>query len=62
MDGVSAIVFDGEVTQELADIASKRGLKYLVGMRARVERPPVNLRILTIDELRRLYRTHGRRA
>jgi DNA primase len=62
MDGVSAIVFDGVVTQELADIASKRGLKYLVGMRARVERPPKNLRILTIDELRQLYRTRGRRT
>lgn len=62
MDGVSAIVFDGVVTQELADIASERGLKYLVGMRARVERSPENLRILTIDELRRLYRARSRRV
>jgi len=62
MDGVNAIVFDGVVTQELADIASEKGLKYLVGMRARVERLPENLRILTIDELRRLSRTQGRRT
>jgi len=58
---VSAVVFDGVVTQELADIAAERGLKYLVGMRARVERPPENLRILTIDDLRRLYRAQGGR-
>jgi len=61
MDGVSAIVFDGVVTQELADIAAERGLKYLVGMRARIERPPENLRVLTIDELRQLHHTQGRR-
>jgi len=61
VDGVSAIVFDGVVTQELADIATERGLKYLVGMRARVERSPENLRVLTIDELRQLCRNRGHR-
>jgi len=62
VDGVSAIVFDGVVTQELADIAAERGLKYLVGMRARVERSPENLRVLTIDELRQLCRTRSHRS
>jgi DNA primase len=62
VEGVNAIVFDGVVTQELADIAAEKGLKYLVGMRARVERPPENLRVLTIDELRQLYRTQGHRS
>lgn len=61
VDGISAIVFDGVVTQELADIATERGLKYLVGMRARVERSPENLRVLTIDELRQLCRNRGHR-
>lgn len=60
-DGISAVIFDGVVTQELADIAAERGLKYLVGMRARVEKLPENLRILTIDELRQRYRAQGHR-
>jgi len=62
MGGVGAIVFDGVVTQELADVAAERGLKYLVGMRARVERSPANLKVLTIDELRQLHRTQGHRS
>ncbi|KUO41249.1 MAG: hypothetical protein AVW06_01540 [Hadesarchaea archaeon DG-33-1] len=62
MDGISAVVFDGVVTQELADIAAEKGLKYLVGMRARVEKLPENLRILTIDELRQRYRAHSHRS
>ena len=61
IDGISAVVFDGVVTQELADIAAEKGLKYLVGMRARVEKSPENLRILTIDELRQRYRVQGHR-
>ena len=61
MEGVSAIVFDGVVTQELADAAAGKGLRYLVGMRARVERAPANLRVLTIDELRVAHRSHSHR-
>jgi len=61
MEGVNAIVFDGVVTQELADAATGKGLRYLVGMRARVERSPANLRVLTIDELRVAHRSHGHR-
>jgi DNA primase len=55
MTNLGAVVFDGVVTQELANIAAEKGLKFLVGMRARVERPPSNLRILTVDELHRLH-------
>lgn len=51
--GVVAVVFDGIITQELADLAAQRGIGYLVGMRSRVERMPKDLRILTLEELRR---------
>lgn len=66
MSSIGAVVFDGVVTQELADIAAEKGLKYLVGMRARVDRVPANVHILTIDELHRQSRvrahnrSHGR--
>jgi DNA primase len=52
--GVKAVVFDGVVTQELADLASGHGVEYIVGMRSRTESIPKNLRILTFDELRRI--------
>lgn len=61
MVNVRAVVFDGVVTQDLADIAAQKGLKYLVGMRARVERPPAGLRVLTIDDLHRLYHSKSHR-
>jgi DNA primase len=67
MSGISAAVFDGVVTQELADIAADKGLKYLIGMRTRVDKIPSNLRIYALDDLRRqLYSkgdegSHGRR-
>ena len=51
---VKAVVFDGVVTQELADLASGRGVQYAVGMRSRVESVPKNLRVLTLDDLRRV--------
>jgi phosphohistidine swiveling domain-containing protein len=52
--GIHAVVFDGVVTQKLADVAAEQGIKYLVGMRARVDRMPAKVRVLTLDELRRL--------
>jgi len=54
--GVKAVVFDGVVTQELADLAAKMGVRFIVGIRSRVELAPRNLQILTPDELRRLKR------
>lgn len=48
---VKAIVFDGVITQNLADLAEKKDLKYLVGMRERVEEEPSKVEILTIDDL-----------
>ncbi len=51
---VKAVVFDGVVTQELADMAAERGVQYIVGMRSRVEAAPPNVRVLTVDDLRKL--------
>jgi DNA primase len=51
---VKAVVFDGVVTQELADMAAERGVQYIVGMRSRVEAVPTNLQVLTVDDLRKL--------
>jgi len=50
---VKAVVFDGVVTQELADMAAERGVQYVVGMRSRVEAAPANVRVLTLDDLRK---------
>lgn len=50
---VAAIVFDGVVTQELADSAGAKEVKYLVGMRSRVEKTPRNLRVLTLTDFQR---------
>ncbi len=51
---VKAVVFDGVVTQELADMAAERGVQYIVGMRSRVEAAPPNVRVLTGDDIRKL--------
>jgi len=51
---VKAVVFDGVVTQELAGMAAERGVQYIVGMRSRVEAVPANVRVLTLDDLRKL--------
>ena len=56
LPGVRAVVFDGVVTQELADIAAERNIKWIVGMRSRVETIPADVRVLTVDELRRSRR------
>ena len=51
---VKAVVFDGVVTQELVDMAAERSVKYIVGMRSRVEVAPTNVRVLAVEDLRRL--------
>jgi len=51
---VKAVVFDGVITQELAELAAEKGVQYLIGMRSRVEVAPKNLRVLTLDDLRRM--------
>lgn len=51
--GVKAVVFDGVVTQELADLAAEKGVSFVVGVRSRIEKAPKNVRIMALDELRR---------
>ncbi len=45
---IHAIVFDGIITQRLADLASKQGVKILVGLKiGNVNKAPENLEIMT---------------
>lgn len=54
LSGVKAVVFDGVITQELAEIAAKQNIDYLVGVYSRVEATPPGLKIITAEELRKL--------
>jgi len=56
--GVKAIVFDGVITQELAEAAAAKGVKYLIGMRSRLESSLKNIEVLTQEDLYKL--THRR--
>lgn len=48
----SGIVFDGVITQRVIDLAAKRNINYLVGVRlGSVVKIPTNVRIITFDEL-----------
>ncbi len=48
----SSIVFDGVITQRLIDIAAKKDIGYLVGVRlGNVVKIPTNVKILTFDKL-----------
>lgn len=51
LDEVKAIVFDGVITQNLADKAAEKNVDYLVGMRERLKKKPSGLEILTPEEL-----------
>ncbi|MFH1785818.1 MAG: DNA primase DnaG [Candidatus Micrarchaeota archaeon] len=47
-NGVHAIVFDGIITQRLADLASKQGIKLLIGLKiGNVNKVPDNIEIIT---------------
>ena len=47
-----AIVFDGVVTQRLVDIASKKEIPYLVGVRmGNIVKLPTNVKVMTFDQL-----------
>ncbi len=49
-EDVKAIVFDGVITQKLADLSEEKNLKYLVGMRERLKKKPNNIKILTPED------------
>jgi DNA primase len=46
------IVFDGVITQRVIDLAAKRNVSYLIGVRlGSVVKIPTNIRVITFDEL-----------
>ncbi len=46
------IVFDGVITQRVVDLAAKRNINYLIGVRlGSVVKVPTSIRIITFDEL-----------
>jgi DNA primase len=48
----TSIVFDGVITQRVIDLAAKRNINYLVGVRlGSVVKIPTNVRVITFDEL-----------
>lgn len=53
-DGVMAVVFDGIITQELAELAASRGIKYLVGLTSTASSPPAGVEIITQENVRKL--------
>lgn len=48
---VGAVVFDGVITQNLADLAAEKGVKYLIGMRERLKKKPEKVEILTPEDI-----------
>jgi len=55
-ENIKAVVFDGVITQELADLAASKGVKYIAGMRSRVQFPPKAIQILTPEDLKFRHR------
>ena len=52
MDGVKAVVFDGVITQRLVDVAARKGVGILVGVRkGEIRFKPEQLKILTFNEV-----------
>lgn len=49
-DNVNAVIFDGVITQKIADLANEKGINYLVGMRKRIKEEPEGIEIKTIDD------------
>lgn len=48
---VKYVLFDGVITQNIADLASEKGIKYLIGMRERLKSKPDNTEVLTLKEI-----------
>lgn len=51
--GVMAVVFDGIITQELADLAATKGIRHVVGLTSTVSKPPAEVEILTQEDFRK---------
>jgi len=51
-ENVSAVIFDGVVTQRLVDISRKKSVKYLVGAKVgNVNKIPSSTQLLTVKDL-----------
>jgi DNA primase len=48
----SVLIFDGEIDQRLINIAARKGIKYLIGMRAKKVRVPQNMKVLTLENMK----------
>ena len=49
-EGIGAVVFDGIITQRLIDLASKRGVRYIYGMRAsQISRIAQGMKLYTVE-------------
>ncbi len=49
---ISAAIFDGVITQRLVDIASGKGVSYLIGAKiGNIDKKPVGIKLLTIEDL-----------
>lgn len=51
LDKTKAVVFDGVITQTLADLAQEEGVEYLVGMQKRLKKEPEDVKVFTPDDL-----------
>jgi DNA primase len=50
---VSSVIFDGIITQRLVDLASEKGLRYLVGAKiGSVVKVPLQIKILSLQDLK----------
>lgn len=51
VESARAVVFDGVITQNLADLSDDKDITYLIGMRERVKEKPKGLKIMTKKDL-----------
>lgn len=49
-EDIYAVIFDGVITQTIADLTEEQGVNYLMGMRKRVEEEPDSVEIKTIED------------
>jgi DNA primase len=56
VENARAVVFDGVISQRLANLAAQKGIRYLVGVRESVEEKPSGIQIITAEEIRKLAR------
>jgi len=51
-DKVKTVIFDGVITQRILDIASEKGIRYVIGVKiGNIVKKPVSVKIFTLDDL-----------